>query len=60
LEIWEGGNPWLFYKQNRKEVVAGIGTPEKGRPCIPCLSPREMANGIPLFEMLRSMGYFHP
>jgi hypothetical protein len=44
--MWKGGNPWLFYRKNRKEVVADIGTPEKGKPNIPCLGQRGMANGI--------------
>jgi len=56
----EGGNPWLYFKQNRKEVVADIGTPERVRPCIPCLGQRVMAKEILPFEMQRSMDYFHP
>jgi hypothetical protein len=60
MEIWEGGNSWLFYRKNRKEVAVGIGIPEKGRPSILCLGQRGMANGILLSGMQRSMDYFHP
>jgi len=48
MEIWEGVNQWLFYRKNRKEVVADIGTPERGRPSIPCLGLPVTVNEIPL------------
>jgi hypothetical protein len=48
MEIWEGGNPWLFYRKNRKEVAVDIGTPERVKQSIPCLGQRVTVNGIPL------------
>jgi hypothetical protein len=60
MEMWKGVNQWLFYRKNRKEVVADIGTPERVRPSILCLGQRVMVKEILISEMLRSMDFFHP